>query len=273
MGIPGEGEGGERRRTKKDNRRETFKPENFEDFQNFLKIEEAATSPRGPLSARGVSGAAAVGRGGGPQRGGGASGKAPEKDFDISSDLESSEEEGESDEKHKKKGWTARTKENIGQSAVGKALFNKFVDKETKKLIAALTLLVEKDTDKKNAKKVKSDIFRIAVKVIVLYEEKYVSQEDFGRLRGNFRRICSATRNGYRTGIIEAETAQRISEVIHHFANGIKEIIVKYVSASTMERIDRLVLYLGSSDFITRTSKFNEFDTIVYVLALYLQET
>jgi len=140
-------------------------------------------------------------------------------------------------------------------------------------LINAIMVLVEKDRDKKTAKRVKADIFRIAVKVIVLHEEKFVSPEDFLKLRGNFRRICSATRNGYRTGIIEDETAVRISELIQLFAVGIKEIIGKFISASTTARIDSLVQYLGASDFLVRTSKLKEFDTVAYVLAYYLQET
>jgi len=172
-----------------------------------------------------------------------------------------------------KKSWSARTKQGIGNSAVGKALFNKFVDKETKKLINAIMVLVEKDKDKKTAKKIKSDIFRIAVKVIVLHEEKYVSADDFLKLRGNFRRICSATRNGYRTGVIEEDTAMRISELIDNFAVGIKEIIIKFVSNATIDRIDALVNYLGKPDFLVRTSKLKEFDTVAYVLAYYLQET
>jgi len=161
----------------------------------------------------------------------------------------------------------------LGSSAVGKALVNKFVDKETKKLINAIMVLVEKDKDKKAAKKVKSDIFRIAVKVIILHEEKYVTPEDFLKLRGNFRRICSATRNGYRTGRIEDDTANRIAELIQNFAAGIKEIIGKLVSNTTINRLDGLSNYLGAPDFLVRTSQFKEFDTVAYVLAYYLQET
>jgi len=191
---------------------------------------------------------------------------------DDDSDISFSDEDVV-EEKHRKKSWSARTKTGLGNSAVGKALFNKFVDKETKKLINTLMVLVEKDQSKKIAKKVKAEIFRIAVKIIVLHEEKYVTPEDFGRLRNNFRRICSATRNGYRTGQIESETANRISELISSFANGIKEIVGKLVSPSTIERIESLVTNLGNAEFIVRVSKLKEFDTVAYVLAYYLQET
>jgi len=124
--------------------------------------------------------------------------KTEEEDVDEGSDEISFSDDDDEDEKQKKKSWSTRTKQGLGSSAVGKALINKFVDKETKKLINAIMVLVEKDKDKKAAKKVKSDIFRIAVKVIILHEEKYVTAEDFLKLRGNFRRICSATRNGRR---------------------------------------------------------------------------
>jgi len=120
---------------------------------------------------------------------------------------------------------------------------------------------------------VRGDILRIAVKVIVLYEEKYVTNDDFVKLRGNFRRICSATKNGYRTGSIDDETAARISELIICFAAGIKEIIGKLVSPSSIDRLDNLVAYLGAPDFLVRTSKLKEFDTVAYVLAFYLQES
>jgi len=195
-----------------------------------------------------------------------------ETEFDDDSDVSFSDDDDD-EQRLRKKSWSARTKQGIGNSAVGKALFNKFVDKETKKLINVIMVLVEKDKDKKTAKKIKSDIFRIAVKVIVLHEEKYVSADDFIKLRGNFRRICSATRNGYRTGIIEEDTALRISELIENFALGIKEIITKLVSPATIDRIDTLVNYLGKPDFLVRVSKLKEFDTVAYVLAYYLQET
>jgi len=196
-----------------------------------------------------------------------------ETEFDDDSDVSFSDDEDDVEQRLRKKSWSARTKQGIGNSAVGKALFNKFVDKETKKLINVIMVLVEKDKDKKTAKKIKSDIFRIAVKVIVLHEEKYVSADDFIKLRGNFRRICSATRNGYRTGVIEGDTALRISELIENFALGIKEIISKLVSPATIDRIDSLVNYLGKPDFLVRVSKLKEFDTVAYVLAYYLQET
>jgi len=136
-----------------------------------------------------------------------------------------------------------------------------------------MKVIVEKDQGKKQAKKVKSDIFSIAVKTILLYQDKKVTDNDFLHLKNTFRRICSATRNGYRTGEIETDTGKRISDLIHNFGTGVRDILQSHVSSGTLQKLTDLLTYIGSPDFLVRVSKFDEFDNIAYVLAFYLQET
>jgi len=136
-----------------------------------------------------------------------------------------------------------------------------------------LKLLWKKMKEKKKAKKVKNDIFSIAVKTIVLYQEKKVTDNDFLHLKNTFRRICSAIRNGYRTGEIEPETAKRISDLMQTFGVAVKEIIQPHVSDATIQKFNALLGYIGSSEFLIRVSKYEEFGSIAYVLAFYLQET
>eukprot|EP01124_Arcella_intermedia_P025348 TRINITY_DN4514_c0_g2_i1.p1 TRINITY_DN4514_c0_g2~~TRINITY_DN4514_c0_g2_i1.p1 ORF type:complete len:207 (+),score=52.06 TRINITY_DN4514_c0_g2_i1:64-684(+) len=198
------------------------------------------------------------------------------EDEDDLSDIEDDSDEepqGEDQTPAKKTKWTTRTKQNLGSTAVGKALFNKFVGKETKQLIRAILAVVEKDKDKKVAKRLKSDIFKIAVKLIVLYEDKELTAVDFGKARGNFRRVCSAIRNGYRNGPLDEETATRISEHLRTFAAGIKDLISKLASPSLLARFDETTELLATTEFLLRTSKLKEYETVVYVLAYYLQET
>eukprot|EP01125_Pyxidicula_operculata_P009910 TRINITY_DN3260_c0_g1_i1.p2 TRINITY_DN3260_c0_g1~~TRINITY_DN3260_c0_g1_i1.p2 ORF type:complete len:307 (-),score=72.49 TRINITY_DN3260_c0_g1_i1:3265-4185(-) len=201
-----------------------------------------------------------------------------EEDDSLSEKEDEVEEvgnEGEETEQKKSSSWITRKKKGVASSAVGRALFNQFVDKETKLLIKHIALLVEKDQGKKFAKKIDNDIFKIAVKAAVLYEQKSISTDDFLHLRNSFRRICSATRNGYRSGSgkLSESTAQRIAEMLHAFANGVKQVISPHLSKKTVLKIDDLMEYIGSADFLVRMSKFVEFDKVVYVLAYYLQET
>jgi len=69
------------------------------------------------------------------------------------------------------------------------------------------------------------------------------------------------------------DTGKRISDLIQNFGTGVRDILQPHVSAATIQKLNDLLEYIGSADFLIRVSKFEEFDNIAYVLAFYLQET
>jgi hypothetical protein len=101
-----------------------------------------------------------------------------------------------------------------------------------------------------------------------------VTAEQFQSLRGHFRRICSAVRNGYLvTKSLTPETADRIAQVVEVFGTGVKSIVKPYLSNSTLERIDFLLSIFSDAEFLLGASKENSFDSVAMVLAYYLQES
>jgi len=79
-------------------------------------------------------------------------------------------------------------------------------------------------------------------------------------LKSTFRRICSATRNGYRTGEIEPDTGKRLADLIQNFGGGVKDIISPHVSAATLGKLNDLLGLIGSAEWMVRVSKYDEFD-------------
>jgi len=146
------------------------------------------------------------------------------------------------------------------------------MDKETKLLLRTLLLIVEKDKGKKDAKAVKKAIFKLTVKTLVLYNDKKIQAKEFSDLGGLFRRICSATRNGYRTGSIDKPTAERIAGMAQSFFNSVMTVLRPWLSKKTMDLAQYLLSYLGTAEFLVRASKMKEFEEIARVLASYLMD-
>jgi len=208
-----------------------------------------------------------------------------DEDFDESGEqhdgekIENEEDnnnESETGIKKKKQNWFSKAKKGViskaTSSSAGKALFNKFVDKETKNLINAMCIIEEKEGGYEKGRQMKSDIYRIAVKIIILYQDKLITERDFGNLKSQFRKVCSSLKNGYRTGKLEETTAHRIETHIIEFCVSTRQLITPFLSKHTMDRLDRLQETLGSSKWLIAASIHDEFTNIVYACAHYLEE-
>lgn len=228
--------------------------------------------------------------------------KKDEKAKDKGKEEERSEDSNE-DAGKGKDGFWAKKKRGVASSGLGKALIEQNLDKESKMLIKALIEMISVTHDKKTAEGVRKDIFKVAAKTLLLYQvcsvftlsvlfhkdsrrpyhsglisncfqDGKLTNEQFKSLRGNFRRICSAVRNGYLvTKSLTPDTADRIATVIANFGNGVKALVKPYLSSSTLERINFLLSIFGSSKFLLSASKEASFDSVAMVLAYYLQET
>jgi len=158
-------------------------------------------------------------------------------------------------------------------TAAGKALFNKFVDKETKNMIKSITTIISHTDSEEKAKQTKSDVFRLAVKLILLYQDKLISKEDFDLLKGKFRMVCSSLKNGYRFGVLEEATAIRIELNIVELCTSVRELVTGFLSEHTLMRLERLNQTLANKDWLLRASCFQEeFGEIIIACAHYLEQ-
>ena len=198
----------------------------------------------------------------------------------MSDSVSLSEEEIEKIEnipKKRKKNLFSNAKRGFASKAAsskaGGSLINRALDKETKDMIHAIRDITLKESGSEAAKLVKKDIFKIAVKLILLYQDKVITKQDFIRVRGEFKRVCSSLRNGYRTGVLESETAYRIVGHVGVFLESVQGLLEGRIKEDTMERVVRIGNTLGDYEWLIVAQAYNEeFGRIVLACGHYLDQ-
>jgi len=200
-------------------------------------------------------------------------------DDDDDDDLDLSESSGEEDESGKKPrrdSWILKQKKGLAShmatSSAGKQLLKKYLDKDTQTLLTTVKKLITSIDTAKRAKQFNKDIIKIAVKVIVLYQDKKVTENSFESLKFTFRRICSAIRNNWRTKAFEEQaTCDRLIDQFEQFEKGLLKILKSYVSQNSVERIRNTFGYVANTEFLQKASRHEDFDKVAYVMAVYLE--
>lgn len=203
-------------------------------------------------------------------------GSEPEEEEEDDSDSEAGKSGGKSPAKKQKLTWIQKKKKGIASraagSSIGSALFKKNVDKDTQTLINSLCEIVEKEKGKKEAKNTKKEILKVAVKILILYEEKKVTEESFDSLIFAFRRICSSVRNAYHARSLNEDTGIRIRKLAQVLYVNLQNSLNGLVTDNTMDRIQALIDYVFDPLFLVAATKYDkEFQQIAMVLALYLE--
>jgi len=171
--------------------------------------------------------------------------------------------------------WFRRKKAFVGTastSPLAKILIKNFVDRETVQLLNTMKIIVTKHSNPAQARMVKRNITKLAVKVIILFESQKLKQENFEGLELSFRRICSSIKNAYSQNNINEETVARIRGHIKSLESGLENVIQPYVSQNSMKRLETTVSYLADTQFILTISRYPEFKQVVMVLAHYLDK-
>lgn len=204
------------------------------------------------------------------------------EDIDLSSGDEPESSESPDINEHdstkkKKQSWMLKQKKGFASraatSSLGKALLKKFLDKETRTLLVTLKKLVAKVDGNKKASQVNKNIIKIAVKVIVLYQDKKVTEANFESLKGNFRRICSTVKNNWRTKQFNDKTCDRLIDQMRQFEKGLIRILKPHITAHTEKRIEDTFHDLANAQFLLKAAVLPEFEKVVYVLSYYLEQT
>ena len=199
-----------------------------------------------------------------------------EEEDDSDPETTTTAVEGKSPNKKQKLTWIQKKKKGIASraagSSIGSALFKKNVDKDTQSLINSLCEIIEKEKGKKEAKNIKKEILKVAVKILLLYEEKKVTEDSFQTLIFSFRRICSSVRNAYHARSLNEATAQRIRTLAQTLYTNLEASLQGLVTLNTMERIQALIDYVFNPAFLVAATKYDkEFQQIAMVLAFYLE--
>lgn len=176
----------------------------------------------------------------------------------------------------KKLSWIQKKKKGLASraagSSLGASLFQKHVDKETQSLIASVCEIIAKEKGSKQAKNVKQEILKVAVKILLLYQEKTITEESFDTLKFSFRRICSSVRNAYHAKSLNEATGVRIHGMATIFYQHLQSSIKGLVSDKTMTRIQTLLDYVFDPALLVAATQYDkEFQQIAMVLALYLE--
>lgn len=178
----------------------------------------------------------------------------------------------------KKLSWIQKKKKGLASraagSSLGASLFQKHVDKDTQALVASICEIISREKGAKNAKHVKQEILRVAAKILLLYQEKTITEDSFDALKFSFRRICSSVRNAYHAKSLNEATATRIRGVANIFYQQLQETLVGLVSEKTMSRIQALIDYIFDPELLVSAAQYDkEFQQIAMVLALYLESS
>jgi len=159
--------------------------------------------------------------------------------------------------------------------AVGKMLFNKYVDDHTQRFLFVLRDLTSKHRNPEMAKHTHDYIIKVSTKAAFLYKQKQVKKEQVASLRFIFRRICSSITNAFRILNIQPmdeAKLQRISVIFMKFKAGVCDLLLPFISERSLKKVGAIFDYYSSSDFLLFC--FQDPDTfkeIVYVLSHYLE--
>eukprot|EP01117_Protostelium_nocturnum_P004874 TRINITY_DN1766_c0_g1_i1.p2 TRINITY_DN1766_c0_g1~~TRINITY_DN1766_c0_g1_i1.p2 ORF type:complete len:220 (-),score=73.79 TRINITY_DN1766_c0_g1_i1:121-780(-) len=190
--------------------------------------------------------------------------------------IESKEEKREEGKKGKKKnGWLLNKKKALASkastSSMGPSILKRVVDKETMTLLKTLKVIVKKESGEKEASNMNKDITKIAVKIVILHQDKKLSDQQFQSLEFSFRRICSTFKNAFRVKQLDEATATRIHGHIKSLETLIKEMISPFVSKNTEERLKRIIDYLSAVPFIMKLPSYpEEYKTLIITFDHYL---
>lgn len=167
----------------------------------------------------------------------------------------------------KKKGLMSKT----ATTSVGKAMFKKYGDKETQILLKAIKTLTTEIYNEKTGKKVYNYILKLAVKTLLLYDQKIITNEEFADLEMTFRRICSSFRNCYHVRAISKPQSERLAELTGQLCYSISDLLNPHIQQKTRNKIEYLISMLCNNKFLYQIQKYDKlFDQIAMVLCYYL---
>jgi len=161
--------------------------------------------------------------------------------------------------------------------AVGRLLFNKYVDDNTQKFLVVLRGLTSRHKTPEIAKDYLEYIIKVATKVAFLYKQKQVAKEQIVGLRFIFRRMCSSITNSFRVMDIQPvdETRlKRISSLFKKFKTGVCDLLGPFISDRSLAKVTMIFEYFSSQEFLSFCFQDpDNFKEIVYVLSYYLDSS
>lgn len=158
--------------------------------------------------------------------------------------------------------------------AVGKIIFNKYVDQNTQKFLFVLRDLTSRHKSPEIAKEFLDHVIKVATKVAFLYKQKQVTKDQVSGLRFTFRRMCASITNSFRVMDIQPiddSRLQRISTTFIKFKTGVCDLLAPFLSDRSLSKVSIIFNYFSSQEFLLFCFRDpDNFKEIVYVLSHYL---
>lgn len=175
-----------------------------------------------------------------------------------------------------------RAKKNIAgkaaNSGVGKALFKKFADEETVTLLSVFRAMVTRYSDEKVGKAMQKNVVKIFVKVLILYEDKVLTEENFQEIYGLFRKMCSLLKNSFwnlkannQSGSeIDDTTSQRIVQRLLEMQICLNTLLTPKLTSTSIIRMNEIFTLMATEKFVKFIFSDEDFETMVKIFAYYL---
>eukprot|EP01099_Mayorella_cantabrigiensis_P004956 TRINITY_DN3820_c0_g1_i1.p1 TRINITY_DN3820_c0_g1~~TRINITY_DN3820_c0_g1_i1.p1 ORF type:complete len:247 (-),score=61.05 TRINITY_DN3820_c0_g1_i1:336-1013(-) len=175
-----------------------------------------------------------------------------------------------------------RAKKNIAgkaaNSGVGRALFKKFADEETVHLLAIFRAMVTRYSDEKTGKAMQKNVVKIFVKVLILYEDKILTEENFQEIYGLFRKMCALLKNSFlnlkannQTGSeLDEATNQRIVARLKEMHSSLHVLLSPRLTSSSLTRMNEIFALMATEKFIKFIFADQDLENMVKIFAYYL---
>jgi len=133
-----------------------------------------------------------------------------------------------------------RVTKNVGgkvaTSSAGKKIIKDMIGKDGVKLINIIKKVIEDLFDKSKSKEIENDIIRIGVKVILLYRNESITENDFVQLRPRVQRLWHISQD-YANIINFDYNAEAIQECANNFFTVLIQILNGQISEKNIQKI------------------------------------
>jgi len=140
----------------------------------------------------------------------------------------------------KKQGKLLRVTKSVGgkvaTSSAGKKIIRDMIGKDGVKLITIIKKVIEDLFDKSKSKEIENDIIRIGVKVILLYRNESITDNDFSQLRPRVQRLWHITQD-YANIINFDYNAEAIQECANNFFTELIQILNGQISEKNIQKV------------------------------------
>jgi len=127
----------------------------------------------------------------------------------------------------------------IATSSVGKKIIKEIIGQDGVKILAILKQILTDLYGKEKAKETENDIIRISVKIILLYRNETITQEDIKKLKPRLQRLWHICQD-YANLLNFDYNAKAVQEHANNFFNVLSSILNGQISEKNMQKMNQI---------------------------------